>query len=89
MPQLILGVPPPLEDNLPVERDLAACAMEVYFASHITKDCNGEEVVDKSRETVGHTCIWWKFLKKQVHCVCGAHACAAWLYHAYAQVSVG
>jgi hypothetical protein len=56
-----------LEDYLPIERDLAACAVEVHLASCITKDCNGEEVVDKSREMVGHVCVWWMFLKKQVH----------------------
>jgi hypothetical protein len=36
LPQSILGVPQPLEDNLPVESDLAACAMEVNFAACVT-----------------------------------------------------
>ena len=35
-PQLILGVPPPSEDNLPVDRYLAACPVKVHFASCIT-----------------------------------------------------
>jgi hypothetical protein len=48
-----------LEDYLPVERDLAARAVEENFATRITKDCNGEEVVDESRKTVSHACIWW------------------------------
>jgi hypothetical protein len=82
------GVPPPSEDYLPIERDLVVCAVKVHFATRITKDCNREEFVDKSRKTVDHAHIWWKFLKQQVHCVCGAHACATWLYHAYAQVGV-
>ncbi len=33
LPQSIFGVPPSLEDYLPVESDLAACAMEVNFAA--------------------------------------------------------
>jgi hypothetical protein len=33
LPQLIFGVPPPLEDYLPIESDLAACAVEVNFAA--------------------------------------------------------
>ncbi len=36
LPQSILGVPPPLEDNLSVEGDIAAGAVKVHFASHIT-----------------------------------------------------
>jgi hypothetical protein len=32
-PQSILGIPPPLEDYLLVESDLAACAVEVHFAA--------------------------------------------------------
>jgi hypothetical protein len=66
MPQSILGVPPPLEDNFPVERYFTACAVKVHFTSHVTKDCNEEEVVDESREMVGHARVGWKFLKKQV-----------------------
>ncbi len=50
MPQLILGVPPPFYDNLLIERDLPACAVEVHFAFCITKDCDGGEVVDESEE---------------------------------------
>ncbi len=34
-PQSIFGVPPPSEDYLPAESDLAACAMEVSFAACI------------------------------------------------------
>jgi hypothetical protein len=59
MPQSIFGVPPLLENYLPVERGLAPCAVEVNFASRITKDCNGKEVVDKSRKAVDHAHIWW------------------------------
>ncbi len=36
LPQSILGVPPPLEDNFPVEEDFAAGAVKVHFASFIT-----------------------------------------------------
>jgi hypothetical protein len=36
LPQLILGVPLPLEDNFPVEGDFAAGAVKVHFASHVT-----------------------------------------------------
>ncbi len=48
-----------MDDYLFVERDLVACVVEVNFASRVTKDCNGEEVVDKSRKTVGHARIRW------------------------------
>ncbi len=36
LPQLILGVPPPLEDYFPVEGDFAADAVKVHFASCVT-----------------------------------------------------
>jgi hypothetical protein len=48
-----------LEDYLLVERDLTASAKEVTFATCIAKDCNREEVVDKSRKRVSHACVWW------------------------------
>jgi hypothetical protein len=59
MPQLIYGVPPPSEDYLPIESDLAAHAVEVNFVTCIAKDCDREEVVDKSRKMVSHVCVWW------------------------------
>ncbi len=43
-----------MEDYLPIERDLAASAVEENFASHVAKDCNGEEVVDESKKMTGH-----------------------------------
>jgi hypothetical protein len=52
------GVPPPLEDYLPIEKDLTTCAAEVHFACPVTMDCDGEEVVVKSRETVDHARVW-------------------------------
>ncbi len=36
LPQSILGVPPPLEDNFSIERDFAADAVKVHFASCVT-----------------------------------------------------
>ncbi len=36
LPQSILGVPAPSEDDFPVEGDFTACAVKVNFASHIT-----------------------------------------------------
>ncbi len=36
LPQSILGVPPPLEDNVPIEGDFAAGAVKVHFAFCVT-----------------------------------------------------
>ncbi len=36
LPQLILGVPLPSEDDLPVEGDFAAGSVKVHFTSHVT-----------------------------------------------------
>jgi hypothetical protein len=58
-PQSIFGVPPPMEDYLPIEIDLTACAMEANFAAYTAYDCNREEVVDKSMKTVSHACVEW------------------------------
>ncbi len=58
-PQSILGVPPPSEDYFHIESDLTASAVEVNFATCIAKDCNEEEVVDKSRKMVSHACVRW------------------------------
>ena len=36
LPQSILGVPPPLEDNFPIEGDFSGGAVKVLFASRVT-----------------------------------------------------
>jgi hypothetical protein len=49
MPQLVLGVTSPLEDDRAVERDFAAGAIEEHFAPGIDQGRNGEEIVYKAR----------------------------------------
>jgi hypothetical protein len=52
MTRAILGVTPLLYDGLPVEGDFATCFVEKYLAASIAQDGNGEEIVDKARESI-------------------------------------
>jgi hypothetical protein len=56
--KLILGVPPPLEDYLPIERDLAAYAVKVHFASHVTRTAMERRLLT----LVGISDFWFQFL---------------------------
>ncbi len=49
VPQLVLGVTPPLEDKRAVKRDFAAGAMGKHFAPGINQGGNGEEIVHKAQ----------------------------------------
>jgi hypothetical protein len=49
MPQHILGVTPPLEDDRAIKRDFAAGAMENHFAPNVDQGGNGEEIVHEVR----------------------------------------
>jgi hypothetical protein len=54
----VLGIPPPLEDDDPVEGDFAPGAMKENFASSIHQGSNGEEIIEEVREAVSQACFW-------------------------------
>ncbi len=49
VPQLVLGVTQPSEDDHAIERDFAAGAMEEHFTPSINQGGNKEEIVHKAR----------------------------------------
>ncbi len=49
VPQLVLGVTPPSEDDCAVKCDFAAGTMEKHFAPSVNKGGNREEIVHKAR----------------------------------------
>jgi hypothetical protein len=49
VPQPILGVTPPSEDDRAIERDFAAGAIEEHFAPGVDQGGNGKEIVHKAR----------------------------------------
>ncbi len=59
LPKAILGVAPPLQDGLAVEGDFATCFVKKCLAACIAQDGNGEEIVDKVRESMCQACLRW------------------------------
>ncbi len=49
-PKAILRVAPPLQDGFDVEGDFSTSFVKEYLTTHITKDSNGEEIVDEAME---------------------------------------
>jgi hypothetical protein len=50
--KLILGVAPPLQDCLTIKCDFATCFVKKYLAARVAQDSNGEEIVDKARDSI-------------------------------------
>jgi hypothetical protein len=58
MPEAMLGVTPPLEDDFAIKSYFATGGVEEYFATGVSEECNGEEVVGEAGKAVGHVGIW-------------------------------
>jgi hypothetical protein len=57
LPQLVLGVTPPLEDDCSVKRNFAAGAMEKHFTPGINQGSDGEEIAHKAWWAISKSCL--------------------------------
>jgi hypothetical protein len=57
-PEAMCGVTPPSEDDFTIKNYFATGGVDEYFATSITEDCNGKEVVGEAGKAVGHTGVW-------------------------------
>jgi hypothetical protein len=52
LPKASFGAAPPSQDGFAVKDNFATCFVEKYLAAHVAQDDNGEEIVDKTRESM-------------------------------------
>ncbi len=59
LPEEMLGVTPPSEDDFAIKSYFATGGVEEHFATTVAKDCNRQEIVGQAGKAVGHAGVWW------------------------------
>ena len=70
MPEAMLGVMPPLENDFAIKSYFATGSVEENFATSITENCG---------KAMGHAGVWRQFVEEEVYCVGCSHFVTTWL----------